>query len=243
MQSDPPPHKLSDLPEVMFIQVIMCPECAKEIKVNVPAKPTSDSSYMDTPCQECQKKIRSERKKDGSYRIYSISSCFPAGTLIETPYGLRDIDSIAKNEIVLAFNPKQNSFFPRKILKVYKHKKNTIWEVSFTDGSKVRTTANHSFLVARKWRRTRQIHKGDHLSSIDEFGGHVTRQVVDCSSTSHMEEVFNLVVEGDFSFIADGIIAHSFSYFREIRILLWTLKSLTNSIFSEHTNSSTINVN
>jgi hypothetical protein len=48
------------------------------------------------------------------------------------------------------------------------------------------------------------------------------REVVASSLTTEVEEVFNLIVEGEFSFVANGVVAHSFSYFRALRILWWT---------------------
>lgn len=223
MQPEPLPNKFNQLPEVMFIQLILCPACGKETKVNVPAKPSDGASVIDTPCQECRRIVRGQRNKDGSYRIYLVPTCFPAGTLIETPDGLRDIASLNEGDVVFAFDLARNTLRARRILKACKFGKKQIWEIAFTDGSRLRTTPSHSLRVAQAWKQAGHLREGDLVCSFDPSGEMEHRQVAYSSPTNDVEEVFNLIVEGEFSFVADGVVAHSFSHFRAVRSLLWTI--------------------
>ena len=71
----PLPSKFTDLPEGMFIQIIICPHCGNETRVSVPPKPKSSSeTSLGTPCH-CGNKIYMVRKQDGSYKI-NTSCCF-----------------------------------------------------------------------------------------------------------------------------------------------------------------------
>ena len=81
------PSKLSDLPEVMFIQIILCPSCGKETRVNVPAMPSDSSSSMDTKCN-CGSNLRASRLRDGSYTINTAPCCF----VVTATFGERSVE-------------------------------------------------------------------------------------------------------------------------------------------------------
>ncbi len=151
--------------------------------------------------------------------ITTSDGCFPAGTLIATPSGGIDIASMKVGDLVLAFDPRRSVLRSRRILDVRKHEKNTIWEMVFTDGNRLRTTASHSFCVSGTWKQARHIVASDCLNSIHASGRITTRQVASSFSTTEVEEVFNLIVDGDFSFVADGVMAHSFTHFRLLRMV------------------------
>ena len=69
------PNLISELPEVMFIQTVLCPNCGKEARVNIPAKPSSGVHHIDTPCP-CGSKIRAKRDHNGSYLIEKAPCCY-----------------------------------------------------------------------------------------------------------------------------------------------------------------------
>jgi hypothetical protein len=47
------------------------------------------------------------------------------------------------------------------------------------------------------------------------------KTVVESRESSEVEDVFNLIVEGENNFIADDVLAHSFTYLRTTRGVLW----------------------
>ncbi len=209
-----------------------CPDCVGSGKVGY--EEIMGSSYTGRRgtkvCGRCKGSGRVEKYMgtDALDRpcTYERPGCFPAGTRIETPRGVVDIASAKEGDIVLAFDRSRNMLRSRRIIKVCKYGKNTIWEIVFTDGKRIRTTASHSFCVGHIWRQARQIVATDYLCCLDASGRIATRQVAMSSSTTELEEVFNLIVDGDFSFVADGLVAHSFSYFRALRILGWSVYSM-----------------
>lgn len=167
-------------------------------------------------------------------RYWGPPTCFPAGTLIKTPTGFLDIASASKGDWVLAFDPYGAVLRPRRILKVCHHGKQRVWEIRFADGSSLRTTASHSLSVAEGWKRVRHLRAGDIVRCLDATGEFVGRRVVCSSSTAAVEEVFNLIVGEDFTFVADGVVAHSFSYFRRLRAMGWTVyAAITARVYVE----------
>jgi hypothetical protein len=149
------------------------------------------------------------------------NGCFPAGTSIATPDGTCDIAQLSKGDLVLAVDIRTGQIRKRKILKIAIHGANRIWVLRFSDGSAIRTTAVHSFLVKGSWKKASQIREGDTLAVSSPHGlSDIT--VVASEATESVETVYNLIVDGDFNFIADGILAHSFTYLRALKVAIWS---------------------
>lgn len=159
---------------------------------------------------------------DYSHNHNSSDGCFPKGTKIKTAEGQIDISLIRAGDSVCSFDDRQNVLVTKRVLKVRKHKQQKIWKIGFTDGHQIRTTAIHSFRVQGKWKKARDIEKGDIMLCINSKGKFISRSVSHSNLSNDAEDVFNLIVEGPFTFIANGSIANSFSYFRGFRKLAWT---------------------
>jgi hypothetical protein len=166
-------------------------------------------------------KSSSQSGKSGGGNGVTQSGCFPAGTKVETPYGTRDIARLSTGDFVLAVDLQTSRTRKRKILKIDVHHSNRIWALTFSDGSAVRTTAAHSFLVAGKWEKASRIYIGDTLA-VSSADGLSEKTVISSEATESMEPVYNLIVEGDFNFIADGVLAHSFTRLRAVKIAIWS---------------------
>ena len=159
---------------------------------------------------------------------YGGGGCFPAGTLIKTSSGAIDIACLAPNDEILAYNPRQNALRSRQVLAVRKYEKRRLCSLTFADGHRILVTSVHSFRVKHDWKQTRNLIAGDSVSCIDQAGNVNTHTVAAVVPTNETEDVFNLIVDGDFSFIADGAIVHSFSRFRRLRVFCWsTYSSIT----------------
>jgi hypothetical protein len=155
--------------------------------------------------------------------------CFPAGTIISTPNGICDIARLSNGDLVLAVDIHTNQIRKRKILKVVVHDANKIWVLRLSDGSVLRTTAVHSFLINGIWKKASQIREGDKLAVYSSQG--VRDITIDASEASDsVETVYNLIVDGDFNFIASGILTHSFTYLRTLRVILWSLAIRKHSV-------------
>lgn len=152
--------------------------------------------------------------------------CFPAGTYITTPTGSKDISKLRKGNNVISHNQRDGLLKPRKILDVKFYTERIIWLIDFDDGSQLKTTASHSLYSNNQWVKASSVRAGDSLTCFDPVKGKIIKKVM-CSENSQQNEVvYNLIVEKDFNFIANGTLAHSFSYLRLLRVALWTLKSI-----------------
>lgn len=197
----------------------ICKDCNRSLEADVAKEmfggkiPSKVQAEWDkTWAQNRIPESEAEAKSDG---------CFPQGTAIATPTGELEITLVHEGDTVLAFDQRHNQLRNREVISVRKYERNTIWEISFDDGSRVRTTDHHRFWVFGAWTKASDIVRGDFVGCIDDVSSVVTRRVESSSRTMDTEVVYNLVVDGDYSFVADRVIAHSFSRFRTIQVLVW----------------------
>lgn len=181
-------------------------------------------------CRKCLGRKRIEVEDNGG-------GCFPKGTKITTPFGLRDIFELQKGDFVIAMNRKNGEKQTRKILKKLTHINKRIWRLEFSDGSSIRTTSVHSFSVNGRWKEASEIKFGDIIASYDANGGFSKKFVTASNKTSESEDVYNLIVEDDFNFVADGVIAHSFTYFKAVKEFAWSLKESSQLMSSRIKNA------
>jgi hypothetical protein len=150
------------------------------------------------------------------------SSCFPKGTLVATPYGLSDISTLKEGDHVIAFGRDNDALRVRRILRKMSHGRSRLWTIHFSDGTSLRTTSVHCFRVENQWVKAFNLSPGATVTCVGD-GKLGSKVVVRSEASQEFEPVFNLIVEGDFTFIADGVLAHSFSHFRGLRTLAWLL--------------------
>lgn len=162
----------------------------------------------------------------------SASGCFPSGTLINTPGGVCDIATLQEGEQVVSVDPWSMTLTTARILKTHVHRDSIIWRLGFEDGTSIRTTAVHAFRVDGRWRRALAVQPGDRLTVCDPSGHFTTKTIAHAWETSERAQVYNLIVEGGFQFLADGLVVHSFSYFRTIRVWGWSLYAWVRSQFA-----------
>lgn len=158
----------------------------------------------------------------------SNNSCFPKGTNISTPTGTQDIASLRKGDFVISVDAQKNHHV-NKILKVKKHTNKALWLLKFDDGSSLKTTCHHTFFSGNKWVKSKNLLFGNKVLCFEE-GSIGLKTVSSSSEISLLDDVYNIYVENDFNFIAEGMVAHSFSNLRLVRSFLWSVYSfITNS--------------
>lgn len=146
--------------------------------------------------------------------------CFPAGVMIRTPQGDRPIETIEAGDVVWARRAGSADVAPARVLKRKDHAPNAITMITFEDGSSLRSTMAHSFLTDRGWRSVRALRIGDRLAAECE-----TRTVASISTLAQKESVYNLVTEKHFTFFADGVLAHNFTWFRAAKGYAWSVRA------------------
>lgn len=151
--------------------------------------------------------------------------CFPKGTQIQTPVGSQDISVLKVDDDVISYSKKEHKAATRKILKTVSCDNTTIWQIDLANGKSIRTTPIHSFLSCGQWEKAQDICKGFSIMQVKEDGSLEEAIVIASYETKDVETVYNIVVDVDYSFSADGALVHSFTYFRGIRELAWSLLS------------------
>ena len=180
---------------------------------------------------EAQKDDYRQKERQKTMDAFEGKGCFPGRTLIATPDGQRKIATFKVGELVISINQKNNRREFRKVLKVASHTNKRIWRLEFSDGNSIHTTSVHSFLVNAEWKKASQIKSGDVLS-FHSNRGEVSQKTISASyDVKSRENVYNLIVEKDFNFLAEGVLAHSFTYFKSIKILIWSFAVFFHSFF------------
>jgi len=201
----------------------------KTVGSKKPTKQQLQQKRQEQRRQEQKKKNQKTRQKQQQNKS-SNASCFPKGTQILTPNGTKDISELHIGDLVISIGKNKETCI-NKVLKVKNYSDKVIWSIKFNDESSIETTSSHSFLLGNKWVKSCDICSGDNLSYYSN--GHIVNKTVTSSSEIPLSTgVYNIYVENNFNFIADGMIAHSFSYFRLTRMALWSIYSiLTQNTF------------
>lgn len=138
--------------------------------------------------------------------------CFAAGTQISTKSGCRTIKSLRAGDLVYAFCETTGQINERPIKKYIIHSASVIWEIRISNDNIIRTTSRHLFMTDGGWKSAKNLLVSDKLRTVNGFV-----QVVSSNSTGSIEPVYNIVVTEDLTFIADGVVAHSFVSLRALR--------------------------
>lgn len=160
----------------------------------------------------------------------SNRTCFPAGTRVRTPCGFRDIADLRSGDVVVSLNCKSGKLSHQKVVRLIRFPSGRLWRLRLVDGTEIRTTGHHSFRVENRWKTAQSIQPGDEIETV---GMHLTTAVklVECSEeVGEVAPVYNIVVDGHFNFIAEGGVAHSFTFARTLRSIVWSTRIAGASI-------------
>lgn len=147
----------------------------------------------------------------------SDNGCFPASTRILTPTGRCDIASFKPGDLVLSWDVETSSLVARHVTKVLSHKPTVLVALHFSsDRSPLLVTQFHSILTNRGYIRVGQVKPGDLL-----FDSNMnTLPVSHIEQTNQKVPVYNLITSGEHNFIAEGLIAHNFTFCRKARTFM-----------------------
>ena len=94
----------------------------------------------------------------GAVDLAFFDECFVAGTPIQTPEGVRPIESIAIGDSVLAWDP-ESGFVVEKVTELHRRTSSNLWRVR-VDGEDFVVTGEHPWLSSRGWAATRDLQPG-----------------------------------------------------------------------------------
>ena len=149
-------------------------------------------------------------------------SCFIAGTLVSTPNGDIPIQNLNVGDKVYSFNEHNDKVDIDIIYEVISH---TPEEDTFglykitTKTNEVTTTGNHPFVKLNSeyedngadWTSARLLKIGDKI--YDEGG--IAQTIISIEKLNHKENTYNLEIENNHTYIADGFRVHNSLYSRK----------------------------
>ena len=161
----------------------------------------------------------------------SDGGCFPAGTVVLTKHGGRTIERINVGDSIVTIDPISGARINCEVLKLLKHKSRRILAIDFTDGSSLNTTKYHSFRSDQKWTIAKNLAAGNRVQVYDCKYGMLEKVVTSTRYTGEVKDVYNLVTQGQHSFLAEGALVHNFTYFRRTRVFYWEILKLFQKNF------------
>ncbi len=169
-----------------------------------------------------------------SPKARGTGTCFPASTLVKTSCGQKQVGDLCHHDLVLSYNKNTNTVQEMPVLRVIRYPKQQIWELVTSNGKIIRTTGSHSFWSEGDWKKASQIEIHDSLTSITLDGTSVNYHVLRSCPVDQYEDVFKIIVDKNFTLLAEGFLAHSFTNFRNLQILYWTALSYGLKGFRRH---------
>jgi predicted phage tail protein len=130
--------------------------------------------------------------------------CFPAGTKVSTPQGVKNIEDLKEGDEIYSFNKDKNIEIDI-IEKVFEHENNKILKITLWDGSIIRATANHWFFNEyNRFTPLENFKVGDVL--IHKSGDVMPIEKIEEDAS---EKVYNFHVLKNHTYIANDILVHN----------------------------------
>ena len=142
-----------------------------------------------------------------------MGHCFVTGTLVQTPAGAREIQSIRAGDTVFSFNERKGSVEPARVTKVITGYRSDLMVLTSAHGS-VTCSQNHRFLTAEsRWTMASVLSASDKVMALGtDFTGVVPMK---CAA-KHKDldspvTVHNFEVEGNHDYFVgpDAILCHN----------------------------------
>lgn len=187
-------------------------------------------SNQESDSARIQRQANELSQHEYNQRIQKSSGCFPAGTRIETPMGAIPIEDLSAGDRVIGCSTNSKIKNARRILKVVRHSETAIWRITLDKSRFIFTTSVHSFYSKKKWRVAKSLKKGDTILVLSDEGIFREEIILNSELMTQSLPVYNLITEQDFTFIAEGALVHSFSYFRTLRKLFWTIRAVASEL-------------
>ena len=159
----------------------------------------------------------------------SSPGCLPESTSVMTPYGLKRVGDIDVGDAVLAYDAKRGNTRAQRVLAKHCFKKRKLVEFTTGGGVTVRSSQDHAFWVDGRWIRAVSVPVGGELIR-STAGGNMMRDMVRVVSlVTEPEDVFKLVVNRDFTMLAESVVSHSFTRWRALQGMYWLLRARSRS--------------
>jgi hypothetical protein len=143
--------------------------------------------------------------------------CFPGNAKIMTSDGYVLLNSLRVGDVITSWQEDTRTWVNRRVKKIISYGLARVTHLDLSDGTTVRVTDHHTIHTSKGWRKISSLKEQDCITS-----GRKWREVrvLRIRRTAERVPVYNLHCEGEYNFVADGVIAHSFSTLRVPRVAL-----------------------
>lgn len=138
------------------------------------------------------------------------NSCFPAGTLIESPNGPIAIETLSVGDQVYSVD--QNGELQlAHVVDLLQHQAFEIGEFELEDGSFFYPTPAHPVfkVESKSWVNATSLNLGDSVLFFDQ-GQFVAKKIIGRSFRQSEETVYNFTVKPNHNYIADKVLVHNY---------------------------------
>jgi len=141
----------------------------------------------------------------------ACSSCFVGGTRIATPKGPRRIDDLAVGDEVWAWDTERGVPVARAITAVMRSTTAELFRVAAGELVIDGVTAEHPFWdpSSRTWRKAAELVQGGQVWGWLGAGDAQALALTEVSRRAEEAEIFNLTVEGEHCYFAEGLLVHN----------------------------------
>src|SRR3989344_436467 len=131
---------------------------------------------------------------------YSGDTCFLPDTLIKTNNGEKMIKDIKEGDTVMSYNEQSGRYEYGKVTKTFEHNTNGYLIIN----NKLKVTPNHPMHINGEWKEIGNAKIGDKIKTLN---GDET--IFSIKQVDENVDVYNLEVEGNHNYIAEGYLAHN----------------------------------
>lgn len=103
-----------------------------------------------------------------------VDECFAPGTSVLTPNGYQPIETLGNGDLVINYDPENQTFKTDTVIKLHKNLTNShsekMYELVFDNGEQVRVTGNHRFMTTTGWVRADELTENHIIiSNLDKY--------------------------------------------------------------------------
>lgn len=128
--------------------------------------------------------------------------CFPEGSLVQTPYGLKDITRMKLGDEIICYDIKKSLPFLTKVVKLHVHRCTLLYEIN-----NISTTPKQRFFVyGLGWMQAKDMEIGMNLLTYENFNSEILR----ISKVHSSKKVFNIETDHpSHNYFVNGLLAHN----------------------------------
>lgn len=139
-----------------------------------------------------------------------LTSCFVAGTLIDTPFGPKPIEKLVPGEIVLSMSS-GGRIEEKVVTEFFRHIGNAYRKITLDSGVEIKVTEEHPIYVSNyaDYVKAGELQVGQLVLYSDAKGELRNQTIQSIEDVKTVEPVYNISVDENHNYFAQGILVHN----------------------------------